>query len=78
MRHLRQTPIKASLFADLDAVVGANWSNSSPDRTAQRKDYRSRDLDARVSIIEVAVLKLGPVTRLPDSLLGDANWPRWR
>ena len=69
MRSLLQTMINALLSADVDAVVGAEWGKTSPDRVAQRNGYRHRDLDTRVGTIDVAVPKLRQGTYFPEWLL---------
>ncbi|WP_157543585.1 IS256 family transposase, partial [Microbacterium sp. CCH5-D1] len=69
MRQLLQTMINALLSADADAVVGAEWGQASPDRTAQRNGYRHRDLDTRVGTIDVAIPKLRKGTYFPEWLL---------
>ena len=69
MRSLLQTMINALLSADADAVVGAEWGASSPDRIAQRNGYRHRDLDTRVGTIDVAVPKLRRGTYFPEWLM---------
>ncbi len=69
MRQLLQTMINALLSADADAVVGAEWGQPSPGRTAQRNGYRHRDLDTRVGTIDVAIPKLRTGTYFPDWLL---------
>ena len=48
MRSLLQTIINALLSADADAVVGAEYGQPTPGRTAQRNGYRRRPLDTRV------------------------------
>ncbi|MGY4844688.1 IS256 family transposase [Kocuria sp. MNB10] len=69
MRNLLQTMINVLLSADADAVVGAEWGTSSPDRIAQRNGYRHRDLDTRVGTIDVAVPKLRQGTYFPEWLM---------
>ena len=69
MRSLLQTMINALLSADADAVVGAEWGQPSPDRTAQRNGYRHRDLDTRVGTVDVAIPKLREGSFFPDWLL---------
>ncbi|MCS3844067.1 IS256 family transposase, partial [Microbacterium sp. AK031] len=69
MRSLLQTMINALLSADADAVVGAEWGMSSPDRTTQRNGYRHRDLDTRVGTIDIAVPKLRQGTYFPEWLM---------
>ena len=69
MRSLLQTVINALLSADADAVVGAEWGQATPGRTAQRNGYRHRDLDTRVGTIDVAVPKLRTGSYFPEWLL---------
>jgi transposase-like protein len=69
MRSLLQTIINALLSADADAVVGAEWGQPSPGRTAQRNGYRHRDLDTRVGTVDVAIPKLRKGTYFPGWLL---------
>ena len=69
MRGLLQTVINALLSADADAVVGAEWGQRSPDRTARRNGYRHRDLDTWVGTLDVAIPKLRTGTYFPDWLL---------
>ena len=69
MRSLLQSVINTLLSADADAVVGAEWGQPSPDRTAQRNGYRHRPLDTRVGTIDVAIPKLRTGTYYPEWLL---------
>jgi transposase-like protein len=69
MRQLLQTMINALLSADADAVVGAEWGQPSPTRTAQRNGYRHRDLDTRVGTLDVAIPKLRTGSYFPEWLL---------
>jgi len=69
MRQLLQTMINALLSADADAVVGAEWGQPSPGRTAQRNGYRHRDLDTRVGTVDVAIPKLRTGSYFPEWLL---------
>ena len=75
MRNLLQTVINALLSADADAVVGAEWGQRSPDRTAQRNGYRHRDLDTRVGTIDVAIPKLRTGTYFPSGCSSGASGP---
>ena len=45
MRHLLATVINALLWAEADAVCGAEYGQASPDRVNQRNGYRHRELD---------------------------------
>jgi len=69
MRSLLQTMINALLSADADAVIGAEWGQPTPGRTAQRNGYRHRDLDTRAGTIDVAIPKLREGSYFPDWLL---------
>jgi transposase-like protein len=69
MRSLLQSIINALLSADADAVVGAEWGQPTPGRTAQRNGYRHRPLDTRVGTIDVAVPKLRTGSYFPGWLL---------
>jgi len=69
MRTLLQTVVNTLLSADADHVVGAEWGQPTPGRTAQRNGYRHRDLDTRVGTIDVAIPKLRSGTYFPDWLL---------
>ncbi|QFG70003.1 IS256 family transposase [Ornithinimicrobium pratense] len=69
MRHLLQSIINTLLSADADAVVGAEYGRTSPDRLAQRNGYRHRPLDTRVGTLDVAVPKLRKGTYFPEWLL---------
>jgi len=68
-RLLSEAMINALLSADADAVVGAEWGQPSPGRTAQRNSYRHRDLDTRVGIVDVAIPKLRTGSYFPEWLL---------
>lgn len=69
MRDLLSTFIDALLSAEADAVCGAGWGQPSPKRVNRRNGYRHRDLDTRVSTIDVAVPKLRTGSYFPDWLL---------
>src|SRR5450432_4064137 len=69
MRHLLTTVINALLSADADAVCGAEYGVSSPDRVNQRNGYRHRELDTRVGTMDVAIPKLRQGSYFPEWLL---------
>ena len=69
MRELLTTFVNALLSADADAVCGAAYSTSSPERVASRNGYRHRDLDTRVGTLDVAIPKLRAGTYFPEWLL---------
>jgi putative transposase len=69
MRHLLGTVINALLSADADAVCGAEYGVSSPERVNRRNGYRHRELDTRVGTIDVAIPKLRSGSYFPEWLL---------
>jgi transposase-like protein len=57
------------MSAEADAVCGAAYGTSSPDRTNQRNGYRHRDFDTRTGTLELEIPKLRTGTYFPDWLL---------
>ena len=78
MRNLLQTVINALLSADADAVVGAEWGRPAPERVTQRNGYRHRDLDTRLSALDIAVLKLRSGAYFPRLAHGTMQTSRVR
>jgi putative transposase len=69
LRELLQTFINTLLTAEADAVCGAEYGATSPDRVNQRNGYRHRDFDTRAGSIDVAIPKLRQGTYFPEWLL---------
>ncbi len=69
LRELLQTFINTLLSAEADAVCGAEYGTSSPDRVNRRNGYRHRDFDTRAGSIDVAVPKLRQGSYFPEWLL---------
>ena len=69
MRTLLRTVINALLSAEADAVCGAEYGTSSPERVNSRNGYRHRELDTRAGTIDVAIQKLRQGSYFPDWLL---------
>jgi putative transposase len=69
MRTLLRTVINALLSAEADAVCGAEYGTSSPQRVNSRNGYRHRELDTRAGTIDVAIPKLRQGSYFPDWLL---------
>ena len=69
MRTLLRTVINALLSAEADAVCGAEYGTSSPERVNSRNGYRHRELDTRAGTIDVAIPKLRQGSYFPDWLL---------
>lgn len=64
-----QTFINTLLSAEADAVCGAAYGTSSPDRVNRRNGYRHRDFDTRAGTLDIAVPKLREGTYFPEWLL---------
>jgi putative transposase len=69
LRDLLTTFINALMGAEVDAVCGAGYGVSSPDRVNSRNGYRHRDFDTRAGTLDVAVPKLRSGSYFPDWLL---------
>src|SRR3954453_11843253 len=69
MRDLLSTVINALLSAEADAVCGAEYGTSSPERVTSRNGYRHRELDTRAGTLDVAVPKLRTGSYFPEWLL---------
>src|SRR3954451_14553861 len=69
LRQLLSTFIQALMSADADAVCGAPYGTSSPERVTTRNGYRHRDFDTRVGTMEVAIPKLRSGSYFPEWLL---------
>src|SRR3954466_9397759 len=69
LRELLGTFINTLLSAEADAVCGASYGQSSPDRVNQRNGYRHRDFDTRAGTLDVAIPKLRSGTYFPDWLV---------
>src|SRR3954466_3718515 len=69
LRSLLSTFIDALMSADADAMCGAAYGTSSPDRANVRNGYRHRDFDTRAGTLDVAIPKLRSGAYFPDWLL---------
>src|SRR4051794_8774866 len=69
LRELLGSFINTLLSAEADAVCGAEYGASSPERTNRRNGYRHRDFDTRAGTIDVAIPKLREGTYFPEWLL---------
>jgi putative transposase len=63
------TFINTLLSAEADAVCGAEYGATSPDRVNRRNGYRHRDFDTRAGTLEVAIPKLRQGSYFPEWLL---------
>jgi transposase-like protein len=69
LRSMLSTFIQALMSAEADAVAGAPYGTSSPERVTTRNGYRHRDFDTRAGTIDVAIPKLRQGSYFPDWLL---------
>jgi hypothetical protein len=58
LRSMLTTFMNALMSTEADAICGAPYGQSSPERTNVRNGYRQRELDTRVGTLEVAIPKL--------------------
>ncbi len=69
LRAMSTAFVNALMSAEADAVCGADYATSSPDRVNSRNGYRHRELDTRTGTLEVAIPKLRSGSYFPDWLL---------
>jgi transposase-like protein len=58
LRSMLTTFINTLMSAEADAVCGAPYGQSSPERTNVRNGYRHREFDTRAGTLDVAIPKL--------------------
>jgi putative transposase len=69
LRELLTTFVNTLMSAEADAVCGAAYGTTSPERVNRRNGYRPRDFDTRAGSLDLAVPKLRTGTYFPDWLL---------
>src|SRR5450631_3664575 len=69
LRRMLGTFINTLMSAEADAICGAPYATSSPERVNARNGYRHRDFDTRAGTLDVAIPKLRSGTYFPDWLL---------
>ncbi|GAA5141672.1 IS256 family transposase [Pseudonocardia adelaidensis] len=69
LRSMLTTFINTLMSAEADAVCGAAYGESSPDRTNVRNGYRHREFDTRAGTLDVAIPKLRSGSYFPEWLL---------
>jgi transposase-like protein len=69
LRTMLTTFINTLMSAEVDAVCGASYGQSSPKRTNVRNGYRRREFDTRAGTLEVAIPKLREGSYYPGWLL---------
>ena len=69
LRQMLTTFMNTLMSAEADAVCGAPYGESSPERTNVRNGYRHREFDTRAGTLDVAIPKLREGSYFPDWLL---------
>ena len=69
LRSMLTTFMNTLMSAEADAVCGAPYGETSPERTNVRNGYRHREFDTRAGTLEVAIPKLREGSYFPDWLL---------
>ena len=78
LRELLATFINTLLSAEADAVCGAEYGTSTPERVNRRNGYRHRDFDTRAGTLDVAIPKLRQGSYFPEWLLERGSVPSGR
>ena len=69
LRELLQAFVNTLMSAEADAVCGAAYGQSSPERVNRRNGYRAREFDTRAGTLELQIPKLRQGTHFPEWLL---------
>ncbi|MFZ0529872.1 MAG: IS256 family transposase [Propionicimonas sp.] len=69
LRELLTSFINTLMSAEADAVCGAAYGTSSPERINRRNGYRGRDFDTRAGTLELEIPKLRTGSYFPEWLL---------
>src|SRR5919106_4337923 len=69
LRELLTMFVNTLMSAEADAVCGAAYGTSSPERTNRRNGYRHRDFDTRAGTLDLAIPKLRQGSYFPEWLL---------
>jgi transposase-like protein len=59
LRQMLSVFVNALMSAEADAICGAPFGTSSPERTNVRNGYRARDFDTRAGTLDVAIPSCG-------------------
>ncbi len=70
LREMLMMFINSLMSAGADAVCGAAYGTSSPDRVNRRNGYRAREFDTRAGTLDLAVPKLRTSTYFPPMAAG--------
>ena len=69
LRELLTSFVNTLMSAEADAVCGAAYGTSCPDRTNRRNGYRLREFDTRTGTLELEIPKLRTGSYFPEWLL---------
>jgi putative transposase len=69
LRQMLTTFMNTLMSAEADAICGAPYGESSPERTNVRNGYRTREFDTRAGTLDLAIPKLRHDSYFPDWLL---------
>jgi putative transposase len=69
LRAMSTAFVNALMSAEADALCGAEYGSSGPERVNSRNGYRRREFDTRAGTLEVAIPKLRAGSYFPDWLL---------
>src|SRR6476659_332519 len=69
LRSMLTTFMNTLMSAEADAICGAPYGESGPERTNVRNGYRHREFDTRGGTLDVAIPKLREGSYFPDWLL---------
>src|SRR4051794_32027500 len=69
LRAMSTAFVNALMSVEADAICGAEYGASSPERVNSRNGYRRRELDTRTGTLEMAIPKLRSGSYFPDWLL---------
>jgi putative transposase len=69
LRSMLTTFVNTLMSAEADALCGAPYGASSPERSNVHNGYRHREFDTRAGTLDVAIPKLRSGSYFPDWLL---------
>ena len=78
LRELLGTFINTLLSAEADAVCGAEYGTSTPERVNRRNGHRRRDFDTRAGTLDVAIPKLRQESYFPSGSSNAGSVPSGR
>jgi transposase-like protein len=77
LRELLQAFVNTLMSAEADAVCGAAYGQSSPERVNRRNGYHAREFDTRAGTLELQIPTLRQGTYFPEWLLERRKRAEW-